>query len=142
MGRGAGWTDDGLGRLRSMRADGLSAYKMAQETGWSYSSVKHKLSQLAREEAAPRPPERRVRRVSNDQLDEVREAMYGGAQTSCASVGNELGVSRVQTGSALPSPQMAGEKPVKQVRVQKLGPDTEFFDTNMPGGSWRDSGAN
>eukprot|EP00971_Amphidinium_carterae_P201610 4000707-Amphidinium_carterae.1 len=92
MGRGAGWTKDGLGRLRSMRADGFSTYKIAQEMGWSYSSVKHKLSQLAREEAAPRPPERRVRQISNDQLDEVREAMHGGAQTSCASVAKELGV--------------------------------------------------
>eukprot|EP00971_Amphidinium_carterae_P279465 5548014-Amphidinium_carterae.1 len=91
MGRGAGWTADGLGRLRSMRADGFSGYKISQETGWSYSSVKKKLSQLAKEEATPKPPERRVRRVSNNQLDEVREALHGGAQTSCASVAKELG---------------------------------------------------
>ena len=115
MGRGAGWTREELSTLEKHLAEGKSAYQIAKLTGWSYSSVKHKLSAM---KASTEPLERKRRSVTTEALTSAKTSLQAKPKQSCKEVAKQVGCSRSYAWKLMHHELKM--RPLKQVRQPRL----------------------
>ena len=115
MGRGAHWTREELSTLEKQLAEGKSAYQISKETGWSYSSVKHKLSAM---KASSEPLERKRRSVTTEALTSAKTSLQAKPKQSCKDVAKQVGCSRSYAWKLMHHELKM--RPLKQVRQPRL----------------------